>query len=69
MKNDKETHYKVEPTKSDGHSKSDNYLVEWYIGVAKRRGWDEVVRLLKQFPKDEERMKELIKKRLGHERN
>ncbi len=47
----------------------DNYLVEWYIGVAKRRGWDEVVRLLKQFPKDEERMKELIKKRLGHERN
>jgi hypothetical protein len=27
------------------------------------------VRLLKQFPKDEERMKELIKKRLGHERN
>ena len=46
----------------------DNYLVEWYIGVAKRRGWDEVVRLLKQYPKDEERMKTLIKKRLGHER-
>ncbi len=43
----------------------DNYLVEWYIGVAKRRGWDEVVRLLKQYPKDEERMKELIKKKLG----
>ncbi len=43
----------------------DNYLVEWYIGVAKRRGWDEVVRLLKQYPKDEERMKQLIKKRLG----
>ena len=34
----------------------DNYLVEWYIGVAKRRGWDEVVRLLKQYPKDEKRM-------------
>ena len=47
----------------------DNYLVEWYIGVAKRRGWDEVVRLLKQNPKDEERMKTLIKKRLGHERD
>ena len=47
----------------------DNYLVEWYIGVAKRRGWDEVVRLLKQNPKDEERMKTLIKKRLGHETN
>jgi rubrerythrin len=47
----------------------DNYLVEWYIGVAKRRGWDEVVRLLKQYPKNEERMKTLIKKRLGHERD
>jgi len=44
---------------------SDNYLVDWYIGVAKRRGWDEVVRLLKQYPEKEERMKMLIKKRLG----
>jgi len=43
----------------------DNYLVEWYIGVAKRRGWDVVVKLLKQYPQDEERMKKLIKKRLG----
>jgi hypothetical protein len=44
---------------------SDNYLVDWYIGVAKRRGWDEVVRLLKQYPEKEERMKMLIKQRLG----
>jgi hypothetical protein len=64
MKNDKETHYRVNPTKSDGHLKSDNYLVDWYIGVAKRRGWDEVVRLLVQ-EKDQERMKMLIKKKLG----
>jgi hypothetical protein len=44
---------------------SELYLVDWYIGVAKRRGWDEVVRLLKQNPETEERMKMLIKKRLG----
>jgi hypothetical protein len=64
MKNDKETHYKVNQTKLDGHLKSDSYLVDWYIGVAKRRGWDEVVRLLVQ-EKDQERMKMLIKQRLG----
>jgi hypothetical protein len=46
-------------------SSSERYLVDWYIGVAKRRGWDEVVRLLAQYPNDEERMKMLIKKRLG----
>jgi hypothetical protein len=45
-------------------SYSERYLVDWYIGVAKRRGWDEVVRLLVQ-EKDQERMKMLIKKRLG----
>jgi hypothetical protein len=39
--------------------------VDWYIGVAKRRGWDEVVRLLAQYPDKEERIKKLIKKRLG----
>lgn len=44
---------------------SERYLVDWYIGVAKRRGWDEVVRLLAQYPETEERMKQLIKKRLG----
>jgi hypothetical protein len=44
---------------------SDNYLVEWYIGVAKKRGWPEVVRLLAQFPEKEERIKKLIKKRLN----
>lgn len=46
-------------------SKHEDYLVNWYIGVAKRRGWDEVVRLLAQYLNDEERMKMLIKKRLG----
>jgi hypothetical protein len=40
-------------------------LVEWYIAVAKRRGWPEVVRLLAQYPEKEERIKMLIKKRLG----
>jgi hypothetical protein len=45
-------------------SKHEQYLVYWYIGVAKRRGWDEVVRLLVQ-EKDQERIKMLIKKRLG----
>ena len=43
----------------------DDYLVSWYIAVAKRRGWPEVVRLLAQYPEKEERMKMLIKKRLG----
>jgi hypothetical protein len=45
-------------------SRREDYLVDWYIGVAKRRGWDEVVRLLVQ-EKDQERIKMLIKKRLG----
>jgi hypothetical protein len=45
-------------------NKHEDYLVDWYIGVAKRRGWDEVVRLLVQ-EKDQERMKMLIKQRLG----
>jgi hypothetical protein len=40
-------------------------LVEWYIAVAKRRGWDEVVKLLAQYPEKEERIKQLIKKKLG----
>jgi hypothetical protein len=44
--------------------KLDSYLVDWYIGVAKRRGWDVVVQLLLQ-EKDQERMKMLIKQRLG----
>ena len=44
---------------------SDNYLVSWYIAVAKRRGWPEVVRLLAQNKETEDRMKMLIKKRLG----
>jgi hypothetical protein len=45
-------------------NRHEDYLVDWYIGVAKRRGWDEVVRLLVQ-EKDQEHMKMLIKKRLG----
>jgi hypothetical protein len=46
-------------------NKHDDYLVDWYIGVAKRRGWDEVVRLLAQNKETEDRIKMLIKKRLG----
>jgi hypothetical protein len=46
-------------------NKHEEYLVDWYIGVAKRRGWDEVVRLLVQEKDNEERMKMLIKQRLG----
>jgi hypothetical protein len=44
---------------------SDDYLVNWYIAVAKKRGWPEVVLLLAQYPEKEERMKMLIKKKLG----
>jgi hypothetical protein len=40
-------------------------LSSWYIGVAKRRGWDEVVRLLAQYPDVEDEMKQEIKKKLG----
>jgi hypothetical protein len=46
-------------------NKPNDYLVDWYIGVAKRRGWDVVVELLKQYPDTEAEMKMLIKKRLG----
>ena len=44
--------------------KHEEYLVSWYIAVAKKRGWPEVVRLLAQNKETEERMKMLIKKRL-----
>jgi hypothetical protein len=44
---------------------SDDYLAWWYIGVAKKRGWPAVVKLLAQYPEKEERIKQLIKKRLG----
>jgi hypothetical protein len=33
--------------------------------VAKRRGWDEVVRLLAQYPDIENEVKQEIKKKLG----
>ena len=41
------------------------YLVDWYIGVAKKRGWDAVVKLIQQYPDTEAEIKMLIKKRLG----
>jgi len=41
------------------------YLVDWYIGVAKKRGWDEVVKLIQQNPETEAEIKMLIKKKLG----
>jgi hypothetical protein len=41
------------------------YLVDWYIAVAKKRGWDAVVKLIQQYPKTEAEIKMLIKKRLG----
>jgi hypothetical protein len=50
--------------KSNSWKNKCDYLAWWYIGVAKRRGWDEVVRLLKQYPDDEAEMKQLIKKKL-----
>ena len=40
------------------------YLVDWYIGVAKKRGWESVVKLLAQNPETEAELKMLIKKRL-----
>lgn len=42
-----------------------DYLSSWYIGVAKRRGWDEVVRLLAQYPEIEAEVKKDIKRKLG----
>ena len=42
-----------------------DYLSNWYIGVAKRRGWDVVVHLLAQYPDIENEVKQDIKKKLG----
>jgi hypothetical protein len=42
-----------------------DYLSSWYIGVAKRRGWDAVVHLLAQYPDIEDEVKKEIKKKLG----
>lgn len=42
-----------------------DYLANWYIGVAKRRGWDVVVHLLAQYPDIEAEVKQEIKKKLG----
>ena len=41
------------------------YLVDWYIGVAKKRGWESVVKMLAENSNTEEELKMLIKKRLG----
>jgi hypothetical protein len=41
-----------------------DYLANWYIGVAKRRGWDEVLRLLSQYPEIEDEIKKEIKRKL-----
>ena len=38
--------------------------MEWYIAVAKKRGWPKVVELLAQYPEKEERIKMLIKKKV-----
>jgi len=42
-----------------------DYFSSWYIGVAKRRGWDVVVHLLAQYPDIEDEVKKDIKKKLG----
>jgi hypothetical protein len=42
-----------------------DYLANWYIGVAKRRGWDVVVHLLAQYPDIEDEVKKEIKKKLS----
>ena len=41
------------------------YLTDWYIGVAKKRGWESVVKMLVENPETEAEIKFLIKKRLG----
>lgn len=41
------------------------YLTNWYIGVAKKRGWESVVKMLAENPETEAEIKLLIKKRLG----
>lgn len=38
-----------------------NYLAHWYIGVGQRRGWDEVNRLIEQYPKDAEKVRERMR--------
>jgi hypothetical protein len=42
-----------------------DYLANWYIGVARRRGWGAVVHLLAQYPDIENEVKQHIKKKLG----
>lgn len=37
------------------------YLANWYIGVGQRRGWDEVKRLIAQYPEDAEKVRERMK--------
>ncbi len=37
------------------------YLAQWYIGVGQLRGWDEVKRLIEQYPEDAEKVRERMK--------
>jgi predicted nucleotidyltransferase len=37
------------------------YLANWYIGVGQRRGWDEVKRLIDQYPEDAEKVRERMR--------
>ncbi len=37
------------------------YLAHWYIGVGQRRGWDEVKRLIEQYPEDAEKVRERMR--------
>lgn len=37
------------------------YLANWYIGVGQRRGWDEVKRLIEQYPEDADKVRERMR--------
>lgn len=37
------------------------YLANWYMGVGQRRGWDEVKRLIEQYPEDAEKVRERMR--------
>lgn len=37
------------------------YLANWYIGVGQRRGWDEVKRLIDQYPEEAEMVRERMR--------
>ena len=37
------------------------YLANWYIGVGQRRGWNEVKRLIEQYPDEAEKVRERMR--------